>query len=177
MLNAVGAFLRRHADRGGVILFFLVIAIFSELSVYAVLQPVGLDAVWTLQTTLSVDVFEAQLADLFARDVAEHYLAHYYYDFLNPFWYSALLALLLARGMNRLGAPASWNALVLVPLAAGLLDQVQNLLHLYMVIDTANVSPLRVLLANGAGVLKLAILALTGLAISAVWVASAARRA
>jgi hypothetical protein len=156
--------------------FFLCIAALSELSVYVMLAPVGLGAVWTLQTTLSVPVFEAQLADLFVRGVAEQYIAHYYYDFINPFWYSVLLALLLGRAMNACGVPSRFDGWALLPLLAGVLDGMQNLLHLYMVVDTANVSAALVLAANGAGVLKLCLLAVVVLAIIGLQGAAIGRR-
>jgi len=176
MLNAAGNFLRRIAAKAAVLWFFVAIAFVSELSVFVMLAPVGFDSVWALQTTLSTEVFQAQLAGMFERGVAEQYIAHYYYDFVNPFWYSALVAVLLARGMNAAGVPASASALALLPFLAGLLDQVQNLLHLYMVLDTANVAPALVLLANVAGLLKLALLALCLLAVPALLAAAHARR-
>lgn len=176
MLTAAGGFLRRLAARPAVLWFFVVIACVSELSVFVMLAPVGFESVWALQTTLSTEVFQAQLAGMFERGVAEQYIAHYYYDFLNPLWYCSLVAVLLARGMNAAGLPQSVNALVLLPYVAGLLDEVQNLLHLYMVLDTANVTAALVLLANGAGITKLTLLALCLLALPGLHAAAHARR-
>ena len=39
--------------------------------------------------------------------LVEHYLAHYYYDFLHPVWYATLLALLLGRAFDRNGVTAA----------------------------------------------------------------------
>ncbi len=169
LLARFGGFLRRHAAMPSVLLFFAGMFVVSQLSMAVVLEPVGTQRVLELQTTLSPATFAALVEDLFRRGVVEHYIAHYYYDFLHPLWYASLVALLLAGAMNRAGVPASRDGWLAVPFLAGLLDELENALHLYMVIDTANITPWAVWLGNGAALAKWTLLATCLLATAALY--------
>lgn len=153
----LAALLREKSRLDSAILFFLVLFLASQASITVVLQPVGTAEVLALQTTLSAEDFRARVADLHARHAINAYIGHYYYDFLHPLWYAGLLALLLGRAFDRQAVPATRNGWLLLPLLAGALDLVENSLHLYMVLDSANITALRVWLANGAALLKWAI--------------------
>lgn len=163
------AFLREKSRINAVIVFFAVIYVISQASIAVVVEPVGSLTVLHLQTTLSVETFRALVDGLYTRGVVNAYIAHYYYDFLHPLWYAGLLALLLARGFERQAVPAERNSLLLVPFVAGLGDLLENSLHLYMVLDTANISPGRVLAANGAAIGKWTLVAGCIVAILALW--------
>lgn len=162
-----------------VVLFFFGFFLASQLSIAIVLDPVGLEHFLRLQTTLSVELFRALVVDMYQRGVVEHYLAHYYYDFLHPVWYAMLLAVLLGNGMNMSGMSARFNRLLLLPFLAGVLDLIENGLHLYMVMDTANIRASWVWLANGSALGKWA---LVGTSVSLVlafygrWLLAAWRR-
>ncbi|MFZ5755954.1 MAG: hypothetical protein ACOY3X_03535 [Pseudomonadota bacterium] len=159
------AFLRERAGMPSVLWFFAVIFLLSEVSILVMVAPVGMDLFLALQTTLSPDTFAALVADLYRRGAVESYLGHFYYDFLHPVWYATLLALLLARAMNRLALPAAGNRWLLLPFLAGLLDLVENSLHIYMVVDTANIAPPLVLLANGSALAKWALIGVCSVAV------------
>ncbi len=154
LLDRFCAMLRTRASMPSMLLFFAGMYLLSQVSIAVVLDPVGIGRMLALQTTLSVDDFRAMVTDLYERDVVEAYLAHYYYDYLHPLWYSTLLALVLAAGMNRAALSATANRWLLVPFMAGLMDIVENSLHIYMVVDTANIAPAPVLIGNGAALLK-----------------------
>lgn len=154
LIDSFCSWLRGRAALASVFWFFVAIFAVSTLSIQVVLQPVGVVQVLALQTTLSADTFAALVAGLYQRGEVEPYLAHFYYDFLHPLWYGTLLALLLARAFDRQAVPASANRWLLLPYLAGLFDLVENSLHIYLVIDTANISPALVLLANGAALAK-----------------------
>lgn len=155
-----GSFLRHHAEEPSVLLFFGSIYLLSQLSIAVVLEPVGFTHALRMQTTLDVNTFRLLVEDLFARGAAEAYTAHYYYDFLHPFWYATVLALGLGWLMNRNALAATHDAWLLLPFLAGLGDEVENVLHLYMVLDTANIAAPLVLVANGASIMKWAVVAL-----------------
>ncbi|MFZ5723932.1 MAG: hypothetical protein ACOY33_09775 [Pseudomonadota bacterium] len=154
LIDRFCALLRERAAMPSMLLFFAGIYLLSQLSILFVLQPVGIGQALQLQTTLSPETYGLLVDDLYRRGVVENYLAHYYYDFLHPVWYATLLALLLARGLERHREPARCNRWLLVPYAAGLLELVENGLHIYMVVDTANITAPLVWLANGAGLAK-----------------------
>ena len=97
---------------------------------------------------------------MYRQGTVEAYLAHYYYDFLHPVWYATLLALVLAAAMNRAALSPQANRWLLVPFVAGLLDLLETSLHIYMVIDPANIAPAWVLLGNGAALTMVAVLVL-----------------
>lgn len=160
LLRDFTSLIRTKANRPSVVLFFAGIFVVSQLSISAVVGPVGIGHVLQLQTTLSVDEFTLLVNNMYQRGVESAYVGHYYYDFLHPIWYGGLLALLMGRGFNRQAIPASRNLWLLLPLVAGLADVVENGMHLYMVIDTANIAAGLVLLGNGAALCKWALIAL-----------------
>lgn len=159
------AMLRAGAGKPSMWVFFAGMFLLSQVSIAMVLDPVGIGQVLALQTTLGVEDFRALVADIYQRSVAEAYLAHYYYDYLHPLWYSTLLALLMAAGMNRAGVAAAANRWLLLPFVAGLLDLLENSLHIYMVVDTANIAAVPVMVGNGAALLKWALIAASLLAV------------
>lgn len=165
LLDRLLAALRARSSMPSMVLFFAAMFLLSQLSIGVVLEPVGLDRVLQLQTTLSTETFTALVADMYRHGTVEAYLAHYYYDFLHPVWYATLLALVLAAAMNRAALSPQANRWLLVPFVAGLLDLLENGLHIYMVVDTANIAPAWVLLGNGAALLKWALVALTMVAV------------
>lgn len=172
LLDSLSALLRGRANQPAALWFFAGIFVVSQLSILAVLEPVGPALVLKLQTTFSADTFAAICADLYARGLAEHYLAHYYYDFLHPVWYATLLALLLGQAFNRNDVAAARNRWLLLPFVAGLLDLAENGLHLYMVIDTANIAAPLVALSATAAVGKWVLVAVCSLAIAGLWLRS-----
>lgn len=151
--------LRAHAAMPSVLLFFGLVFLVSQLSIMVVLEPVGFVHFVQMQTTLSSARFEALVADMYQRGADGAYVAHFYYDWLHPLWYGGLLAALMARGFERHAVPAARNGLLLLPFVAGLADLAENALHLYMVVDTVHITPSRVALANGAALLKWALVA------------------
>lgn len=138
--------------------FFAVLFLVSQASMMVVLAPVGVAHFIEMQTTLSPARFVTLVENMYQRGVETAYIAHFYYDWLHPIWYGGLLALLMARGFERRAVPAPRDWLLLAPFVAGIADLVENALHLYMVVDTANISTTLVLLANGAALCKWAVI-------------------
>lgn len=158
MLARLFRLVRTGSAKPSALAFFAVLFLVSQVSMMVVLAPVGVAHFIEMQTTLSPARFAALVADMYGRGVETAYIAHFYYDWLHPVWYGGLLALLLARGFERQAVPASRDRLLLAPVAAGLADLLENSLHLYMVVDTANISPALVLAANGAALFKWAVI-------------------
>lgn len=158
MLERLTGLVRAGSAMPSAIAFFAVIFLVSQGSMMVVLAPVGVAHFIEMQTTLSPARFAMMVADMYERGVETAYIAHFYYDWLHPLWYGGLLALLMARGFERQAVPASRDLLLLSPFVAGLADLVENGLHLYMVVDTGNISPALVLAANGAALFKWAII-------------------
>jgi hypothetical protein len=126
-----------------------------------------------VQTTLSAERVRAIFAEWDAAGLVDIYAAHYRYDMAHPLWYGVFLAALLARGFDANRVPASRNALLLLPFVAAALDVLENLIHRTFLADRANITPVAVVIGNGAALAKWAIaggcvVAVTALALNAL---------
>lgn len=130
----------------------------SQIAIGVIVHPLGSDML-AVQTSLSADAVRAIFARWDAAGLTGVYASHYTLDAVHPLWYGALLAALLAKALAANEAPAKWNALLLVPLVAALCDVLENQLHLGFLADRESITPARVLVANGAALVKWALAA------------------
>lgn len=72
----------------------------------------------SLQLTFSSDYFLGIIGQWSAQELSA-YLSHYYFDFVYPLWYGLLLWELLKK--------CHLNSLWMLPLIAGLCDEIENL--------------------------------------------------
>jgi hypothetical protein len=161
--------LRRHLASWPLIGVCGAIYVVSQVTIALTVHALGADML-LVQTTLSAEHVRAIFAHWDATGLIGNYAAHYRYDMIHPLWYGTLLAALLAKSFEANDLPASRNAWLLVPFAAGACDVVENLVHLSFLADRANITRGAVLLGNGAALAKWT---LTAGAITAVLVLAA----
>jgi hypothetical protein len=145
--------MRSRLDSGRVILLFGLLYAASQLAIAVVVRPLGGDPL-RVQTTLDAEAVRAIFDRWDRAGLTAVYARHYRYDMIHPLWYGVFLAALLARALRARAAPARWNALLLLPFAAALCDVVENVVHLSFLADRAHITAGRVLLGNGAALLK-----------------------
>ncbi len=129
-------------------------------------------SVIALQLAFTPENFQAVLDDWGAAGVA-HFQSTIWLDYLYPIAYAAFLAGLVAA-LRRERPQAPWQAVFLMPMAAAILDYIENTLHLIILTDTAHLSAPLIALASVAAALKWGLIALVFLAIlfslvSRVW--------
>lgn len=152
-MGALDAF-RRWAGSGRVIAVFGGAYVVSQVIIASILHPLEPLEVLRAQTTLSAPVVQ----QIFARWRADHlldtYVRHYYFDFPHPVLYAVFLSAVLAWLLNRNRLSARWNAVLLLPVAAGLCDLFENVSHLAFLSDGVNMTPSWVALSGIAAITK-----------------------
>lgn len=110
-----------------VVAFFLYFRLAAGLATI----PAGAPGILALQLAFSRERFLAVLA-AWGPDAAGFYVTGMWLDYLYPAAYALALAGWIARlGRDRTGAPGAWGRFLFrLPLAAGLLDWLENSLHL-----------------------------------------------
>ncbi len=126
----------------------------SQAAIAALLRPLGGAEVIRLQTTLSAADFTATLDRWRAAGLIDVYWRHYAIDFVHPLLYGAFLAALLARGLEANRIAHRYDVVLLVPLAAGLLDLVENTIHVALLADPGRIGPTPVVASGVAAILK-----------------------
>ncbi len=157
--------LRRRLDSWRILALFTALFVVSQATLAVIVQPLGADML-RVQTTLSATHVQAIFARWDAAGLLPRYAFHYRVDMIHPLWYSTMLAAGLAKGFAAHAVPARWNFLLLVPFIAGACDIAENLVHLTFLADRANITPVAVLLGNGAALMKWALAAVSVIAVA-----------
>ena len=129
----------------------------SQAFLYVMLSRAGGGKALTLQTTLSNETFHRIAAELIADGRIAVYYRHFYLDYLHPFWYAALLSLLLARLFVANGVSSRSDWLLLAPWFAAACDLFENTMHLYFLANLERATPLLVAISGTATNIKWAI--------------------
>ncbi len=129
----------------------------SQAIPYMMLSRAGGAKVLILQTTFSSKTFCRIAAELIADGRIAVYYRHFYLDYLHPFWYAALLSLLLARLFvaNSVSSRSDW--LLFTPWFAAACDLFENTMHLYFLANLEHATPLLVAISGTATNFKWAI--------------------
>ena len=159
--------------------FFGVTYAVSQLAIIAILRPVGTANFLHLQC-LTFDA--ASYIEVFTRWRADGsldaYRAHLTIDTVHWVWYSMFATSLLARLFERLDVPPRYDFVLLLPLASGLFDGLENhFQHVFLETPdfAAIVDPLP-LWSACASILKWLLVAIYVTTIGALGVRSAIRR-
>jgi len=154
------AFRSRLAD-GRTLAVLGLVYLASQLAIAGILHPLGPGTVLELQTTFSAERFREILEQWRTAGLLDRYRAHYGLDLLHPVLYGALLAALLARGLDAHAAPARWDRLLWLPVAAAACDGIENGLHLWVLADPARIGAALVAASAFAAWLKWALVAVS----------------
>lgn len=146
--------LRRTLGSTRLLLASAALFVASQVSIIAILQPLGPANVLRAQTTFSKETLLAIVEQWQRQGVLGSYHQHFLLDVIHPLWYALLLAALLARGLDRQGLPERWSTVLLLPFFAGALDLAENALHLLFLSDLGAVTQQLVTLSALAANLK-----------------------
>lgn len=141
--------------------------LFSRLAAGLETLPPGAPGIFALQLAFTPQRFQFVL-EQWGDDAVQHYVTGMWLDYIYPVAYSLALAGLLAWLTSRPNqAPARWQlTLFSLPLIAGLLDWVENSLHLLMLaVLHSSSSPVLVFIASLAAAIKWTFAAISILAI------------
>ena len=126
----------------------------SQLAIGAILEPLGIDRVMRLQTTLSAEVMTSVLNGWRDAGLIHWYTRHFYVDFFHPVFYVTMLIALLSRLLSDGNFPPKWNLLLLVPVTAGAMDIVENIFQLMFVADPASLTSAAAFVSGAATMTK-----------------------
>lgn len=107
----------------------------SQMIILNILVKLNVRDVFFLQTTFNSGEFVEIISDWKSKGVIDYYLQHYYFDFIHPVLYATFLWLLLRKALNRNGAINKNHYVLYLPFLAGLFDEIENSLHLYMILQ------------------------------------------
>jgi hypothetical protein len=130
-----------------------IVYLISQIGISMIIHPI-VSSVARLQTTVSSDVVLSIINEWLKTGDVQYYLRHFYLDFAHPFWYSLFLASAISRIFNVISIQNKYNFLLLLPFVAGLLDLIENVLHLIFIADTANITPAMTFMSGTASMTK-----------------------
>ena len=120
---------------------FGTIYLVSQIVIANIADHVGPEEILALQTTgFSASDYRAAFARWDAAGTMPFYRAHFVFDDLHWLWYAIALGALLALGLDAARLSRRWNAVLLMPFAAGLLDCLENGLQHVFLLDPGYVT-------------------------------------
>jgi len=142
-LNSSHAFFERWYQKlssGKVVVVSGIIYIISQAFILAILSCLGHDPL-TLQTTFSKTVFTGIL-EKWGQSGLHIYKTHFYVDFVHAFIYAVFLSSWIAYLTVKPGKKPAPLHLVLwaLPFIAGLCDVIENIFHLVLISNPADIS-------------------------------------
>jgi len=158
-INLFAAFMSRTP----VIITLAVIYLAMQTVIAVIVSPLGHDML-RVQTTFSDETFRGIIQSWEKNGLMALYFKHFYFDYFHPVLYSLFLSALLSRGLSMNGLDKKFNLMVLLPFAAGLMDVIENSMHLYLIHNPVKISAGTVLFSGICTSMKwaLAFLVLAG---------------
>jgi hypothetical protein len=118
--------IRYELGRTWLIVLFASAYTISQITIIIILRPIA-DAMITLQTTgFSAGDYIAVFESWNRSDGMAAFRAHFIFDNVHWIWYAGLFTTFLCRLFERHAVPGSYNWILLLPLASGLLDRYEN---------------------------------------------------
>lgn len=114
-----------------VIITFGIIYFTSQFAIGSILHEIGIKELLVLQTTLSLHTFKSIIQNWTSEGLIGVYLSHFYFDMFHPIWYSIFLSSLLAFIIKKREIKKFSSLLVVMPFIAGVLDCVENIMHIF----------------------------------------------
>ena len=118
----------------------LILYIVSQISIMIITKDLRQDFLM-LQLTSSSDVFLKIVTSWKDAGFLNAYYNHFYFDFAHPVIYSIFLSSLLARGFIKRNITDRLDFVLFLPYLAGMLDLVENSIHLYLLADLTRITP------------------------------------
>ena len=145
---------RKKVSSTPITVIFGILFLISQITILTVLSELDLKEVFTFQTTFSKDFVKDTIIMWRDKDLLDIYKIHFYMDFFHPLLYSIFLCSLIARILEEIKAPQKLNFLLLIPMLAGSLDILENILHLIFISDVDSITTGLVIISALAANLK-----------------------
>ncbi len=153
-LSGVGSWFRKKGGTRRVAVISGILFVLSQAAIYLVIRDLPPGKLVVLQTTFSLEKFLSIIGSWKFFGVFSHFKAHFFFDFLHPVWYSVFLASLLAVSFNINNLSEKYNGLLLIPFVAGVLDLVENMVHLVIISDIRTISTTKIYISALAANIK-----------------------
>lgn len=123
-----------------VIIISCVLYILSQAAIIYILSGLKAKDVFILQTSFSKTMVMDILNMWKQKEILDLYKMHFYIDFIHPILYSIFLASLTARLFRANSVPDRFNIFLFLPFLAGLLDTIENVIHVIFITDMKNIT-------------------------------------
>lgn len=171
-----GSWIRDKFGRRRVAIFFGLLFIISQGVIYYTIRDLPPEKLIVLQTTFSKMKFLSIIGAWKLTGVLPQFKAHFYFDFLHPVWYSIFLASLMALAFNANSLSKRFDGLLFIPFIAGLLDMVENVIHVMLLADIRKVTDAAIFISASAANLKWALAGIGVLIVAGLTARVTARR-
>lgn len=140
-----------------VIITFGIIYFASQFIIGSILHEIGVKELLLLQTTLNLHTFKSIIQNWQTKGLMNVYVSHFYFDILHPIWYSIFLSSFLAFLIKKRKIEKFSSLLIVLPFVAGILDCVENIMHLFFLSRPKYITAPLVVLSGLSAILKWAI--------------------
>ncbi len=131
-----------------------ILFVVSQSAIAYTIRDLPPEKLIVLQTTFSKIKFLSIIGTWKLAGVLPQFKAHFYLDFFHPIWYGVFLASLMALLFDANGLSKRFDGLFLIPVAAALLDLVENIVHVWLLGDIRRVTETTVFIGSLAASLK-----------------------
>ncbi len=147
--------IRQKIGNWKIVIIFGILYIISQLIIVSILHNLDTKQVFELQTTFSSDTFHEIINSWKNNGILGFYKKHFIFDFPHPIWYSIFFGSFMSKLFHLNLVGEKYNYLILLPFIAGILDLLENILHVVIVLsDISNISKIAVLISGMATNLK-----------------------
>ena len=120
----------------------------SQRTILSILEPLDPAKVLRLQLAMSAAEFVAIKQAWINAGVLDAYWHHFVFDFPHPFFYGLFSAACIAGALRFAARPASYDFLLLFPLAGAACDLVENGLHVLFLVAPRTISDVSVAISG-----------------------------
>ena len=117
----------------------------SQMIIARILEPIGRETFLKLQLCFSEPFYLDTFRAWEATGQMAAYRAHFFMDAFHPVWYTLFLISLLGWVLNSRGLSDRWNWMLILPIAAGLSDELENLMQGFFLSGIGITQPLVIL--------------------------------
>lgn len=149
--------IRARFDSRRVLVASAIVYFISQVSIGAILMPLGPARVLELQTSLSRVLIASVLEEWRGAGILRIFINHFYLDFFHPMFYCALLLSLLSWLLNAGSYSPRWNIVLLAPIIAAAMDLTENIFYVMYIADGSTITSLTAAASGAASIAKWAL--------------------
>lgn len=140
--------LRQKTNKWYLVFVFGGLYLISHIAITLTLRGIDSLQFMKVQTTFSADNFREIVLYWNDNGVLEAFRKHFYFDYFHPLWYSIFLAAFMSKVFSLNKVNNRVNFFLLFPFIAGILDIIENSLHLYIISNIENISAIIVVISG-----------------------------